>query len=186
MSMSEELIVDNCSPTLAGIKTGNLFSVKITEGTDIISEVRRLNRELRKKGIRVIPLKKTEEYALIYLYRPKYLKRDLNDPEAVRILRKRGYHCDSPERCIVRLIERLKEDNTFPHEIGLFLGYPPSDVACFIKHPCEGVKCCGCWKAFSKPDAARKTFSRFEMCTKAYRQMNRQGKSLTQLAVRTG
>ncbi|MCR5406869.1 MAG: DUF3793 family protein [Lachnospiraceae bacterium] len=183
--MSEELIVDNCSPTLAGIKTGNLFSVKITEGTDIISEVRRLNCELRKKGIRVIPLKKTKEYALIYLYRPKYLKRDLDDPEAVRILRKRGYHCDSPERCIVRLIERLKEDNTFPHEIGLFLGYPPSDVACFIKHPCEGVKCCGCWKAFSKPDAARKTFSRFEMCTKAYRQMNRQGKSLTQLAVRT-
>ena len=56
--MSEELIVDNCSPTLAGIKTGNLFSVKITEGTDIISEVRRLNRELRKKGIRVHPQRK--------------------------------------------------------------------------------------------------------------------------------
>ena len=28
--MSEELVVDNCSPTLARIKTGNLFSVKIT------------------------------------------------------------------------------------------------------------------------------------------------------------
>lgn len=52
--MSEELIVDNCSPTLAGIKTGNLFSVKITEGIDIISEVRRLNRELRKKGKEVV------------------------------------------------------------------------------------------------------------------------------------
>ena len=186
MSMSEELIVDNCSPTLAGIKTGNLFSVKITEGTDIISEVRRLNRELRKKGIRVIPLKKTEEYALIYLYRPKYLKRDLNDPEARRILASRGYDFETPECGIAQLVKRLNSGKSFPHEIGLFLGYPPSDVACFIKHPCEGVKCCGCWKAFSKPDAARKTFSRFEMCTKAYRQMNRQGKSLTQLAVRTG
>ncbi len=184
--MSEELIVDNCSPTLAGIKTGSLFSVKITEGTDIFCEVRQLNRELRKKGIRVIPLKKTDEYALIYLYRPKYLERDLNDPEAVRILRKRGYHCGSPERCIVRLIERLKEDNAFPHEIGLFLGYPPSDVACFIKHPCEGVKCCGCWKAFSKPDAAKRTFARFKSCTKAYQEMCRNGKSLKQLTVMTG
>ncbi len=183
--MSEELIVDNCSPTLAGIKTGNLFSVRITEKTDINSEVRQLNRDLRKRGIRVIPLKVTEEYALIYLYRPDYLQKDLMDPQALEILRNRGYHCDSPEHCIVQLIRRLKENRSFPHEIGLFLGYPPSDVDCFIKHPCEGVKCCGCWKAFSKPDAAMKTFIRFEMCTKVYRQMNRQGKSLTQLAVRT-
>ncbi len=184
--MSEELIVDNCSPTLAGIKTGNLFSVKITDETDIFSEVRELNRELRKKGIRVIPLKKTDEYALIYLYRPKHLKKDLNDPEALKILKERGYLCDNPERIIVQLIGRLKDSAEFPHEIGLFLGYPPSDVACFMEHPCEGVKCCGCWKAFSKPEKAEKTFNRFRMCTKAYQEMSKNGKSLKQLAVTTG
>ncbi len=184
--MSEELIVDNCSPTLAGIKTGNLFSVKITDETDIYKEVRQLNLELRKKGIRVIPLKKTDEYALIYLYRPDHLRKDLNDPQALKILKRRGYLCESPERCIVQLIGRLRDNKAFPHEIGLFLGYPPSDVACFIEHPCRGVKCCGCWKVFSRPEEAKKIFSRFEMCTKAYREMRRQGKSLTQLAVKTG
>ncbi len=186
MSMSEELIVDNCSPTLAGIKTGNLFSVKITEETDIYSEVRELNAELRSRGIRVIPLKKTDEYALIYLYRPGHLQKDLNDPQALEILKEKGYECDSPEHCIVQLIRRLKENKVFPHEIGLFLGYPPSDVACFMDHPCEGVKCCGCWKAYSKPETAKETFGRFEMCTRAYRRMNKQGKSLRQLAVITG
>ena len=181
--MSEELIIDNCSPTLAGIKTGNLFSIRTTEDTDIYSEVRQLNHELGNKGIRVIPLKRTDEYTLIYLYRPKHLKKDLKDPEALKILNKRGYACDDPERCIVQLIGRLNENSDFPHEIGLFLGYPPSDVACFMEHPCEGVKYCGCWKAFSKPEKAEKTSDRFKRCTKAYQEMCRKGRSLKQLAV---
>ena len=181
--MSEEVIVDNCSPTLAGIKTGNLFTVKITDKTDILREIRELNCELGSKGIRVIPMKRTKDSALIYLYRPKNLKEDLKDPRALKLLRKRGYSYESPERLIVQLIRRLKEDESFPHEIGLFLGYPPSDVTCFIEHPCKGVKCCGCWKAFSKPEKAKKIFKRFNMCTRAYKEMSRKGKSLQQLTV---
>lgn len=184
--MSDELIVKKCSPTLAGIKTGNMFSIRITDGEDIYSELRDLNRVLLSKGIRVIPLKITDGFALIYLYRHKYLKKDLKDSKAVKILKKRGYHLESPERCIVQLVSRLKEKEDFPHEIGLFLGYPPSDVEGFIKHPRTGVKCSGCWKAFSKPDEARKTFNRFTLCTKEYQEMNRNGKTLTQLAVKVG
>ena len=82
--MSEELIIQNCSPTLAGIKTGSLFSVRITDETDIYKEVRKLNDELRKKGLRVIPLKRTAEYALIYIYRPNFLKKDFKDPQALK------------------------------------------------------------------------------------------------------
>ena len=64
--MSEEIIIKHCSPTLAGIKTGSMFSVGITENNDINKEVRELNNLLRRKGLRVIPLKKTKERALIY------------------------------------------------------------------------------------------------------------------------
>ena len=184
--MSEELIIEHCSPTLAGNKTGSLFSVKITEETDIDREVREINMLLRDKGLRMLPLKKTDEYALIYLYRPSYLKKDLNDPVAVNILKKRGYAIKDPECCIVQLVRHLKSDPGFPHEIGLFLGYPPSDVACFIKSPCDGVKCCGCWKAYSEPEKALATFARFKDCTENYHVMNRNGKSLAQLAVATG
>ncbi len=184
--MSEELIIEHCSPTLAGIKTGSMFSVRITEDTDINMEIRELNRALRKKGLRVIPLKKTSEYALIYIYRPAYLKKDLNDPQALRILKERGYEPENPECCIAQLVRHLKSDKVFPHEIGLFLGYPPSDVKCFMKHPCKGVKCCGCWKAYSEPEKAKKTFVRYRKCTEAYHEMNKNGKSLAQLAVMTG
>ncbi len=184
--MSEEMIIEYCSPTLAGIKAGSMFSVRVTEGTDLYEEVRELNNELREKGIRVIPLKKSSKNALIYIYRPDRLRNDLNDPRALSILRKKGYEPQNPECCIVQLVRHLNCDKTFPHEIGLFLGYPPSDVECFMKHPCKGVKCCGNWKAYSEPEKAQKMFVKFRKCTEVYRKLNKNGKSLAQLAVMTG
>ena len=184
--MPEELIIEHCSPTLAGIKTGSMFSVRVTEDTDINKEVRELNKVLRGKGLRVIPLKETSMYALIYIYRPDHLKKDLSDPQALSILRRRGYELQNPECCVAQLVRHLKSDELFPHEIGLFLGYPPSDVEGFMKNPCKGVKCCGCWKAYSEPEKAKKAFIRFRKCTDAYHEMNKRGKTLAQLAVMTG
>ena len=183
--MFEELIVEYCSPTLAGIKTGSLFSVRIRENTEINKDLGRINEVLSEKGIRVLLLKKTEEYALIYVYRPDHLKKDLNDPKARNILKKRGYESSHPDGCIDCLTRRLMGERMFPHEIGLFLGYPPSDVECFIQNPCDGVKCCGCWKAYSEPEKAMDTFRRYRECTNVYREMKKNGKSLAQLAVKT-
>ena len=180
--MSEELIIEHCSPTLAGIKTGSLFSVKTKEMRDLFSEIRELNQTLRKCGIRVIPMKRTVDNTLIYLYRPENLKKDLDDPQALKILKNRGYSVESPECCVVQLAQHLKNDAAFPHEIGLFLGYPPSDVACFMNNPCKGVKCCGYWKAYSEPEKAESTFKRFRKCTEMYHEMNKNGKSLAKLA----
>ncbi|MCR4960193.1 MAG: DUF3793 family protein [Lachnospiraceae bacterium] len=183
--MLEELIIENCSPTLAGIKTGNMFSVKIKNKNNLYSEIRNLNDRLRDKGLRVIPLKVTDKFALIYIYRPSCLKNDLNDPLALLILKNKGYSFGNPERCIVELVRRLEDYDTFPHEIGLFLGYPPYDVVCFMKHPCNGVKHCGCWKVYSEPEKAKRLFDKFKMCTDSYRDMHMKGKNLSQLAVKT-
>ena len=183
--MSEEFVIEHCSPTLAGIKTGNMFTVKIDDAMDIYQEVRELNSVLRRKGLRVIPLKKTATNALIYIYRPGRLRRDLSDPKAANILKRKGYDCGKAERCIKQLVKHLASDDTFPHEIGLFLGYPPNDVECFMKDPRKGVQCSGCWKAYSNGDAAKNTFLKFKKCTEIYRKLNRKGRSLAQLTVVT-
>ncbi len=183
--MSEGMIIENCAPTLAGIKTGNLFSVRSANEADITDEVRKLNASLRKKGIRVIPLKTTGDFALIYIYRPDFLEQDLRDSHAKRILNNFGYLYKTPEGCILHLIERLKNTENFPHEIGLFLGYPPADVEGFMKHPCEGVQCCGYWKVYAEPEKAQMTFRRYRQCTEAYCRMNQQGRTLVELTVNT-
>ena len=183
--MTEEVVIENCSPTLAGIKTGNMFTVRVNGETDVYGEVRELNEMLRKKGLKAVPLKRTSEYVLIYLYRPDYLQNDFKHPKAIKILSERGYDCSNPDGCVAKLARHMKEDESFPHEVGLFLGYPPFDVECFMKNPSDGVICLGCWKVYKDPEAAKEKFIRFKECTEAYRTMNRQGKSLAQLAVVT-
>ena len=66
--MSEELIVEQCSPTLAGIKTGSLFTVPSKNGGELKESIKRLNSVMVPRGIRVIPVKKLKSRVLIYLY----------------------------------------------------------------------------------------------------------------------
>ena len=67
--MSEEIFVHYCSPTLAGIKTANLFSCRFADEKEMRDSIRRLNVVLVKKGIRVLPLRYRDGCALIYAYR---------------------------------------------------------------------------------------------------------------------
>ena len=53
--MPEEVFVRHCSPTLAGIKTANLFSCRFADEKEMRDSVRRLNGVLVKKGVRVLP-----------------------------------------------------------------------------------------------------------------------------------
>ena len=84
--MSEEMVVRQCAPTLAGIKTGSLFPCPCTDRDALLDEVRQLNRRLSPKGLCLLPLRFTEGSALLYLYRPATLRRDLSDDLARRLL----------------------------------------------------------------------------------------------------
>ena len=182
--MPEQLLIDHCAPTLAGLKTANMFQAKVEEGQDICSELKSLNRLLGRKGLRIVLLRQTEKMALIYVYRPDCLGRDLSCSQARQILEEKGYHCDSVGSCVVQLIHHMAEDTEFPHEVGLFLGYPPEDVRCFMNDAREGVKCSGCWKAYGNEEEARKTFQRYRKCTQVYQRELEKGRSLLQLTVR--
>jgi hypothetical protein len=181
--MSEDQIVRNCAPTLAGIKTGSLFNVSISSDADFRHDIALFNRSMRNKGIRIIPLKVSKKYALIYLYRPNMLEHDLKDPLAASILERFGYTVWNADRCVVDLARRLNSSPEFPHEIGLFLGYPPLDVDGFINNPNEGFYEVGYWKVYSDVENARRAFRKFKKCTEIYGQMLKQGRTLEQLVV---
>lgn len=184
MNMLKKALVEHCSPTLAGIKTGNMFSV-YNDSTDTIEEIRKLNRIMTRKGLCLIPLKKTQRSTLVYLYRPNLLERDLDLPEAEEILEKKGYPCGNTGCCIAHLVRHIMEDEQFPHEIGLFLGYPPSDVRGFMEDSRKGVKCSGCWKVYGKECEAKKLFDKYEKCREIYCEEIRKGKPLEALIVDT-
>ena len=181
--MSEELIIRHCSPTLAGLKTGSLFSCACGSKDELTAALRRLNRVLVPKGVCVIPLRVSNGRALLYVYRRSGLKRDLIDKQARSLLEKNGYMPEQADRCIMRLIERIGTSREFPHEIGLFLSYPPEDVCAFIDNKACDHKCVGCWKVYGDVEAAWKTFAKFEKCARVYADCWQSGRSLDRLTV---
>lgn len=183
--MSEEMVIRYCAPTLASLKTGSLFSCRFASCDDMHSSVRELNRRLSSKGLRALPMRYGDGRGLVYLFRPGRLRRDLLDETASTLLRERGYSCENPNLCLMRLMERIRQEADFPHEIGLFLGYPPEDVYGFI-HARHGAKCCGCWKVYGDVEAARRTFERYRKCTDVYLRCWAEGRDMERLAVSAG
>ena len=181
--MSEEMVIRHCSPTLAGMKTGSMFSCSFGEMSDLRSFIRRLNQLLVKKGLRVLPLRIQENRALIYVFRPKRLKQDLNHVTSTRLLKERQYDVNSPDRCILHLMQRLKENEEFPHEIGLFLGYPPEDVLGFIENKAQDYKLSGLWKVYGDEETAKKRFDLFKKCDRVYYKRWSQGTNIERLTV---
>lgn len=181
--MSEELIIKHCAPTLAGMKTGNMFSCRCEDEKELRDTLRKWNQILVKRGLRVVPLKFQKKRALIYVYRPSKLSNDLKDETACRLLCERGYGMETPERCIVQLMKRIKDYEEFPHEVGLFLGYPPEDVRGFIENKACDCKCVGCWKVYGDAKEAQKTFEKYKKCTDVYSRQYANGKGIDRLAV---
>lgn len=181
--MTEELLVKHCSPTLSGLKTGNIFSCPHVNREILIAEIRRINKCLESKGLRLIPLKKLKKRTLLYLYRPSKLKEDLSKEEVYQILKEKGYKNTHCSRCIVELIKKMNEEEEFPHEIGLFLGYPPEDVKGFIENKASNCKCIGCWKVYGDEKKAQKTFDSYKRCTEICCAQWKNGVSLESLTV---
>ena len=165
------------------MKTGNLFNCPYSDKKELLDNLRFLNHRLVPKGVRIIPLRLSEEKVLLYIYRPGKLKKDFAVKETSELLEEYGYTVDEPGRCIVQLSRRLNESEEFPHEVGLFLGYPIEDVKGFIENGAEGYKCVGYWKVYGNEHDAKKQFEQYRRCTKAYCSQWKNGKSIEQLTV---
>ena len=182
--MSDELIVRQASPTLAGLKTGSLFTVPYRSETELIADVAEMNRRLAPKGVQM-RLLRVRRRALLYLYRPGYLSRDFSRADVAALLRQFGYAAEDPERCLERLHSRMESGEDFPHEIGLFLGYPAEDVRGFIEGREADCKAVGAWKVYGDVDAAKRRFTQFEKCTAAYCMLYQKGSSIERLTVKS-
>ena len=146
-------------------------------------EIRSLNRKLVPKGLRILPLRYSAERVLVYLYRPARLEKDLSNKEALDLLKKAGYRHENTNQCVVELIHRLNDlESEFPHEIGLFLSYPPEDVKGFLENR-DDYKAACLWKVYGDEEKAKRLCASYENCTACYCRMWQKGCRLEQLAL---
>ncbi len=182
----EESLIEHCSPTLAGIKVASLYCFSPENNRQFALQMKLWREWFETHGLCLTILRKNCENNsyLLYLYRHQVLARMLEQPEVQKFLCSLGYDvtagCDG---LLHQLTTRLRKQKDFPHEIGIFLGYPLEDVQGFIKHQGKNFTCCGCWKSYGNPVQARRCFSSYRACKMAYKRRYAEGIGVTQLTV---
>lgn len=172
----ETALAEQCAPTLAGIKPANLFP---WTGTNA-AEFARWRETLAAYGMefRIFP---ANGCRLIYLFRTARLREILSGSSVRAFLRRLGYPDADWDALLEELAARFQFAAEFPHEIGIFLGYPLEDVACFMERGGKNYAYCGCWKVYGNPEEAKRRFAEYRRCTALYCETVRAGVPLTRL-----
>ncbi|UWP58922.1 DUF3793 family protein [Ruminococcus gauvreauii] len=149
-------IARQCAPVLAGVKPSNILILK--DGN--IAEIARM-LEGTPVGCRL--LSDGAGNSVWLLYRRESLEKILSDKPKMEFLRCFGYRYRDVEEALWLLGRRFQsykqKSMEFPHEMGIFLGYPLGDVKGFIRHRGRDFLYCGYWKVYENEAEARKLFS---------------------------
>lgn len=181
----EAVFVEQCAPTLAGVKPSNLFSFPSPDGGAVPEALSARDRELRAYGLGVRLLKRRRETGsfLIFTFRAAWMDRILSDPDNRNFLERSGYtQADDFGSVLRQLCERFRLDQ-FPHEIGILLGYPLRDVAGFMENRGRNFTHCGYWKSYGDPAAAQTCGERYRKCFAVYRRRFESGTPISRLIV---
>lgn len=181
--MLDKYLIKHCSPTLASLKIANLFTYKYICKNDFNNQIKHLNTILNNKGIKLFILKDVNNTALIYVYRGNLLQNKFNEKQTQDFLLNYGYEHFNVSNVLEILKIRINKSENFPHEIGIFLGYPLEDVKGFILNKGKNCICAGCWKVYCNECEANKMFSKYKKCTDLYVRLWNEGKSILQLTV---
>ena len=180
----EKTLAWHCAPSLTGIKAADMICWKPpVQGADRL--LQHYTDILLRRGIRLHVLRRSGGRLLMLIFRPAQLEQCLAQPEVQRILAEVGYPVGNAldlDALLTHLSRRLTETE-FPHEVGLFLGYPVADVEGFCIHGGRNCKLSGCWKVYGDTEYAQQMFDRFLRCRRALTRLVEQGLRLEQILV---
>ena len=165
----EKSMAYHLAPAMLGIKPACLMSME--KNKDGLEEnVELFNSRAYTKGRK-----------LLFLYNEKLLSDRLADIRVRKLLESFGYDSHMTlEQQLERLSGRISASEDFPHEIGLFLGYPVDDVTGFIQNKGRNYLLCGYWKVYSDENRARRIFSNYDKCRNYLCNKLAQGESIYQ------
>lgn len=146
-----------CSEVLAGVKPANLISIVNRTrpcGRNLYQLWQSHHEELSSRfaNLTFIELQTRPQALLLLCYNRPELERNLAHAGIRTLLHKSGYDAGaSCEELVAELCRRIGKGDSFPHEIGLFIGYPAKDVAAFMGLVKLPFACQGPWKIYGNP-----------------------------------
>ncbi len=165
--LSAHLLYES-SEVVAGIKPANLVS--------LVNRTRNCGRNLyqlwlthnqaihsRFQKLEFLELNRKEGSVLLLCFERSQMEQKLSHSGLRTLLIKAGYNKNaSLDDLLQELTKRIRTNQQFPHEIGLFIGYPAKDVAAFMGLVKLPFTCQALWKIYGKPDKSLNLARRFK------------------------
>lgn len=164
-----------CAPLITGCKISNLLMLPA-------GCYREAEALFRGSDLAWFPLRKTGHKMTVLVYHREKLAEYLRKPEIREILKGEGYPEGGPEEALEmmrgRYLDCRDSGGEFPHEMGVFLGYPADDVRGFMEHSGQKFLFSGYWKVYSRVEEKKKIFDSYEMARDTLIRLLHEGLSL--------
>ncbi|GAA4655164.1 DUF3793 family protein [Anaerocolumna aminovalerica] len=182
-------LANNCIPVLMKIKTAGFINFKKAYITDRQIFMWLLKEELEIFHCQYEFIYEDEKYIYVFIYNSEPLKAVIGELCDHPILLNNGY--SSVEPTIDNYIKIFKHRYmdyaihkvTFPHELGIFLGYPIHDVEGYINNNGENYLLNGYWKVYDKAADAVKIFQNYQCYRNKAVELILSGKGLSEILI---
>lgn len=180
-------LANYCIPTLLKVKPSSLMNINksnIPKGINFLEKME--NEMMQFDSCYSVLYEDTARY-LVLVYSKELLSHVLHYEENRMFLESLGYQfAANYEQTSIHLLaqnymEYIRSRKGFPHEIGVFLGYPLKDVKDFIKNSGRNYIICGCWKVYHDAEQAVKVFELFRQLREDAVQILQEGKELKEI-----
>lgn len=153
---------------IEGAKPGNLINLVNRDRSCGLNPYRLWqfhgNALLAGSGLQARVLADRGNSLLLFLYREDLLRATLQRRGVAIILKRQGYEQpDNLPLTLDQLGNRILP-GSFPHEVGIFLGYPLKDVLAFMGEIRLVFSCQGPWKIYGDPASSLELACRYREC----------------------
>ncbi|MCR5396291.1 MAG: DUF3793 family protein [Lachnospiraceae bacterium] len=150
----------HCAPLLMRSKISNIMTIDKCDFAGI-------RNILQETDISYRLLKARDNKLILFLYREQDFIFYLSQPDVHEFLIRLGYEAKiDPMHLLNQLAKRIffygNGEIAFPHEIGIFLGYPLCDVKGFMEHLGQNSLYSGYWKVYENVENTKALFLQFE------------------------
>lgn len=178
LTQLESQIALQCAPVISGLKTSNLLIVNKKNHLMVMQIFR--GTEVSCKMLHM-----SEDKTYFLIYRVRELTEYLDQYEVSVMMEVLGYREMDLHSVLQEFSRRystyMKDKSTFPHEMGLLLGYPLEDVIGFIENNGQDFLYVGYWKVYGEMERQKELFERFDEAKAAIMRMVLQGTGISNI-----
>ncbi|MFP3154870.1 DUF3793 family protein [Lachnospiraceae bacterium ZAX-1] len=151
-------IAVQCAPVLLGIKMSNIL-ITMPEHENFVYHL------FKNTVFSVVCIQKDRQRIAFLIYHRRMLEQYMQCREVAIFMKKQGYQNLDLDGKIKELSKRfsahIEKKSEFPHEMGMFLGYPFEDVVGFMEQKGKNYLYAGYWKVYGNINTAKRSFASY-------------------------